>query len=541
MDDTLPTEIDLEERARELRADIERLKKIKALRDAYGINFYRPHWKQHKFHICDAVGRYGRTGNRFGKSEMGIAEDIAYCMGGRMWYRETFDIKNGRREVVEHHVGSLNHPYVTVGIPRHAVKGLLLVVDWDMAKKIFTNHTDDPKTCGKLFKLLPREAIGNVHQSRGGHIDQIEIKRPTEFGGGVSTLTIDTIEAWKHNKLGSESADWDFIHVDEPVPEPMFEGFSRGLMDRNGRYWFTCTPLSEMWINDRFTPNRLRIVADTGDNGFEFEKEGKVKHFIISGSTYDNPYRNDLGVEAFAASLSSEQRATRLDGKPAAYAGLVFSEFEYDAHVLQKVPAGWKAWNEPPLNYTIRVWWDDHIRLPQALLYFATAPNGTVFVYNEQYFSNSISENAEACQSQLAGRNVATMEIDPDALIEHPVSERSLVDTLMDYDLYFSPASKDRSQGINLVKQWLAERDHEGLPTVFFGPSLTQTLYEFAHWTFDTEKNKPIDKHDHMMSNLYRAKLSGLDYIPLVDASDYANRRGVVISGAEHLKPLRRS
>jgi hypothetical protein len=49
------------------------------------------------------------------------------------------------------------------------------------------------------------------------------------------------------------------------------------------------------------------------------------------------------------------------------------------------------------------------------------------------------------------------------------------------------------------------------------------------------DTGKPVDKDDHMMENLYRAILSGLDYITPPDDSDYVSRRSTVISHAESL------
>lgn len=503
---------ELLERQQALRLENANLRRQLALRANYGINYYRPHAKQHKFHVSLATGRYARTGNRFGKSEMGIAEDIAWLMGYRAWYRETFDIFDGQGQVVDHHVGSVEHPFTTSGIPNFGVKGLLLVVDWDMAKKIFTNRTDDPKTCGKLFKFLPKECYdhkGAIHLSRGGHIDQIEVCRPTSMGGGVSTLTIDTIEAWKHNRLGGESADWDFIHVDEPCPEPMFKSFARGLMDRNGKYWFTCTPLDEMWINDNFTPPK---GGTAGPDGVYFIKDG-AKRFIIEGSIYDNPHRSPEGVAEFESTLTREEKECRLYGMPLAMAGRVYKEFIYDLHVLCDVPLGWADYHLPPLDYTVRCAWDVHDKLPQAILKVATDPTGIAFVYDEMFDESLIQPNATRLKNSLWSRNVQDMLMDPYAWNPDPRDGSCIADDIDAVGLFFEKASKDLTRGVSKVREKLLERNRNGLPTICFSPRLTQTLFEFSHYCYDTEKNEPKDKDNHMMENLYRLVLNGLEYV----------------------------
>lgn len=530
--------------AERLRDEVKALKREVQLRTAYGLHFYRPHWKQHLFHKTSMTGRYLRTGNRFGKSECGIAETLAFCLGGRPWYKYAFDILDGDKVVKEQHSGGEEHELIRAGIPPHPVKGLLLVVDWDMAKRIFTNRTDDPKTCGKLFKLLPHESIGKVHLSRGGHIDQIEIKRPTVWGGGTSTLSIDTIESWKHNKLGGESADWDFVHIDEPCPEQMFKSYARGLMDRNGKYWFTCTPLDEMWINDLFTPPGRAGAVDA--------PEGKAfgTKYIITGSIYDNPFRTPAGVEEFESTLTREEKACRLFGMPLAMAGAVYKEFIYDLHVLCDVPKGWKSWTEPPAHYTTRVAWDVHLRLPQALLFAATAPNGCAFIYDEMFFDSLIQTNIDELKKRLTrkkkdhhGRevsyriNVCDQLIDPFACINDPRDGSCILNDIMEHDLFFQKASKDRTLGISRVRERLLERmpsvGGSALPTICFAPHLTETLFEFSHYVYDMSKNEPKDEHDHMMENLYRLVVNGLDYVPPVTDADLARRKPMSIDDFE--------
>lgn len=519
-----------------LRQEVARLRRAKELREANGICFYRPHWKQHVFHTANKIGRYGRTGNRFGKSEMGTAEDIAWCMGGRLWYRESFDILNGKKEVMEHHVGGRDHPYIRRGIPDRPVKGLLLVENWTVAKKVFTNRDGSSDMWGKLFRLIPRDSLGHITRSTGGDIVQIEIKRPTEFGGGSSTLTISTIQAYKNSPQSAESADWDFIHDDEPCPEDMFKAHSRGLMDRNGSFWFTCTPLDEMWINDKFTPSGQSIIEDASD-GQSFND-----YFIITGSIYDNPYRSEAGVAEFESSLTREERECRIYGRPLSMAGMVYKEFIYDMHVLADVPAGWKEYWLPPTNYTIRVAWDVHgARKPQAVLLVATAPDGTVFVYDELFTEPLIGPNAELLKEKLKGRFVIDQIIDPRALIVNPVTHTAdVIEAIADHGLYFDPASKDLTSGISRVKEKLQERHVvTNLPTIYFSPRLTETLWEFTHYVYDMKTNKPKDENDHMMENLYRLVLNGLGYVQPPTASDYNHKRSLAIGASEDRRPIR--
>lgn len=527
-------EFEARSRAIDLAEENKNLRLQKAYRETNGINFYRPHWKQHKFHTTIATGRYGRTGNRFGKSEMGVGEDVAWCRGGREWYKYEFDIFDGNGNIMYHHPGGANHPFISAGIPQRPIKLLILCENWKKAKQVFTNRDGSPEMWGKLFKLIPHNAVGKITRSTGGDIVQIEVRRPAEFGGGSSTITIDTVQSYKNSPQSAESADWDAIHIDEPCPEDMFTAHARGLMDRAGGYWFTCTPLDEMWINDKFTPNGQSVISDKVDLRFESSIDGEtISKYIITGSIYDNPYRTPAGVAEFVSGLSEEDKQCRIYGYPLALAGAVYREFIYDTHVLTTLPKGWSEFWLPPKNYTVRCAWDVHgARKPQAILLIATAPDGTAFVYDEMFFEPLIGPNAKLLKRKLEPYFVCDQLIDPRAMIKNPVTNTcDILDALADEGLFFDPGSKDMMAGISATKEKLLERrSASDVPTIYFSPKLTRTLFEFSHYVYDLEKNEPKDKDDDMMENLRRLILNGLDYVePITDDEYKAFNKPLVI------------
>ena len=49
---------------------------------------------------------------------------------------------------------------------------------------------------------------------------------------------------------------------------------------------------------------------------------------------------------------------------------------------------------------------------------------------------------------------------------------------------------------------------------MYFGSHCAETIWEFDHYEWDVRKdNKPVDKHDHMMENLYRLTITHPGYI----------------------------
>lgn len=518
----------------ELREQRDALLRARTLRESYGINFYVPHVKQHLFHTNSHVtGRYCRFGNRTGKTKCGAAEDVAWCLGGRAWYKKSFDLLDGEKKIVGRHAGAVDHPLVTKGIPNYPVKGLLVCSDWDKAKEIFTNRQGSYNNLGELFQLIPHEALGKPHTSRGGHIDMIPIKRLTEFGGGESLLYIDTVESFKHAWRSAESSDFDFIHYDEPPPHQMFIANKRGLTDRNGKFWINATPVEEQWVNDEFSPpGRMTQKVDASGLLFNKTERGGAR-YIITASIFDNPFISTEGRHEFEASLSSEEKQCRLYGLPLNLAGLIYKEFIYDLHVLADVPKGWTDYADPPANYTIRVAWDVHDAIPQAVLLIATAPTSEAFVYDELFFSRMIGDNAEVLKEKLKGRNVANYLIDPRAVIESPVTGESILDELLNFDLYFEKGSKDMDLGISKTRERLRLRTPGGMPTIWFAPTVTETLHEILRYCYNPRTLKPYDKDDHQLENLRRLVLCGLEYQEPPKPGDYTPRKMLSVAQNE--------
>lgn len=467
----------------ELNERLAKLRRLKTLREAYGIYAYRPHSKQAKFHAAaNHKRRYLRTGNRFGKSTCGAAEDVAFALGARLWLPESDPVRQ-------------------LGIPRRSTKGLILVADWDKASETFTNQ-ETGKAQGKLFQMIPKDRIGHIHKNQAGEIAMIEVKN---VFGGTSTIYLDTIRSFMSNPMGQESSQWDWIHVDEPIPKRMWEANARGLIDTNGSAWFTCTPITEQWINEEFLP--VKLMKSSFDDGWT--RSDNPIFWIMTGSSYDNTTVDRSGIDIFASSLDEATRASRIFGLPKASQGLVYPEFDQDTHVYSDLPLGWKDFDEPPENYTVRVVIDTHPRTPHAVHFWATAPTGEAFCYNEIFSTcgGLISNLCEAIIEQLKGRMPYEILLEPAAFITSPTDGRSFADVFVEYGLDVEPASKELAAGIKITKQALGKTRF-----LRFNSCCTETLREFYTYVWDKEKEKPVDKDDHMMECLYRACTAGLDW-----------------------------
>ena len=447
-----------------------------------GLVFYRPHKKQDAFHrFGDRKYRYVRTGNRWGKSQCGSAEDVAWALGERPWYPKS-------------------DPARYAGIPRRPTKGAVLVYDWDKAEEIFT--ATSAGGMGKLFQHIPEDALAGTSKGNGGQVVAVKVR---SVWGGVSLIQLDTVKSFVQNPMGHVSSSWDWVHVDEPIPHQMWKAYARGLIDSDGSAWFLCTPLNEPWINDFFVPNRWQRLDGVNDYG---------KKIVIVGDSYDNPYLNPDAIEEFSSLLTEDERQCRIHGIPLAMSGLVYKEFKRDVHVYMKPPMGWQSMNQPPAEYTVRYAIDPHPHQPHAVLFAATAPTGEVFFFEEIFEQCMLKLLAERVHRIVDGRFVELALVDPLAFIENPIDGQTMADELWKHGLPVEKATKDLAHGILSVQAILRERSSEGKPRVYFSEGLLETLWEFDHYEWDQRRpNKPRDKDDHMMECLYRLVLNGLEFV----------------------------
>lgn len=468
-----------------LARKLELSRKILSAAREFGLPFYVPHPKQLQFHLADSKFRAVFAGNRFGKSQCGVAEDCSWLVGERMFLPP-------------------EHPGRKLGIPQRPVKGLVVCTDWDKTEEIFTCESEEPSLKGKIWKNIPKSFVKRMTRNSSGKVDRIE------FHNG-SLLCFDTVKSFINNPQGSESSDWDFIHIDEPIPEEMWKAISRGLMDRDGRAWFTLTNLNQPWIYDMFFPNTKSKSAKK--EVLQYNKSGRLERWALLGTIYDNPFMPQEAIESFEATLTEDEKQCRLYGLALHLSGLVYKEFQYERHVLTSLPAGWRPGYIPPANYTLHYAVDTHPRKPHEVLFLAVSPAGRLFFFDEIFEACLIPELAQQIL-RVRGlfTNVGLELCEPGAWEANPVDGRTMGDMLIDMGLHgLQCAPKDLKAGILACKKALKEKD-----LLYFSPELCNFHGEIMKYGWDTKSDKtdkPQDSNDHAMECFYRLILSDPQYI----------------------------
>lgn len=456
--------------------------------------------QQSFFENADKRRRAYIAGNRGGKSTVCSAEDISWVIGERLWYPK-------------------DNPLRTLGIPKRGVKGLIVGQTWDKVQEIFTGSGEGGAQKGKIKYWCPDRYITGETKDQLGRTTKMFFRNVIDGKQRDSVLYFTTRASYERNEMNLESSDWDFIHVDEPIPESMWTAISRGLMDRDGFAWFGLTPLSELWIWELFNTKSVERPKD---------------YWFYQGSTLENPHLK--GEDMFFENLSEEELACRRDGKPLALGRLVIHGYSPDHHLLKGVPKGWKDEDTPPKDALVVVAIDTHPQTAHAVLVCAVTPTDAIF-FDERFKGGAVKDICNWLKDKPYFPQIVFALIEPAAFIVDQNSGTCYADTFYAEGINVEKGSKQRTEAIKLTNEaFLASRPDFHTPSVAEGgssPSSSQsrtnvrrfphvwiherlhvTRREIANWSF-TKDNKPKDADDHMMECMGRIIMkTNLQYFP---------------------------
>jgi hypothetical protein len=373
-----------------------------------------------------------------------------------------------------------------------------------------------------LLHLFPHKyprKIRYVGQGWQDHIKAVVIpelekwwpsNRPVaKHGNGVITDTVwkdektgGSIEIMSNNQNPKEHEGWsgDILLYDEPPTRPIYVANARGLVDRKGREIFAATLLGDPWI-DR------DIVKKTDERG---RPDKSV--FWVQGTSYDN-VGNGIdreGLDQLKNKLTDAEAEARIKGIPEYMQGLVYSAFNRKLHLVPRFKI--------PLDWMVDIAIDVHPRVRQAVLFAATDPR------NDRYACDEIWEHGDGTAiAEEIVRRILYHAYRVNKIVIDPLSkgDQNSQDTTYDkiwrvlanHDLVMQVASKDKNSGILEVKNHLKGPNDK--PSIFFFDDLVRTRTEIEAYMWDEQTQKPMDKDDHMMENLYRICLLNTQYVPM--------------------------
>ena len=358
---------------------------------------YVPHTKQAIFHESTAKRKLYIGGNRSGKTTAAVVEDLYWLRG--------------------------NHP--NRPIPQGPIRGRVVGVDFlqGVAKILLPEFQ---RWCPpSILKNGSWEDSYNKEQrtlnlANGSFVEFMSYDQDTDKFAGTS----------RH-----------FCHYDEEPPLHVFNECNARLVDTNGDYWISMTPVEGMsWVYDTlYVP------------GTEDPNSGIL---VIEVDMLENPYISPEAAENYLSGLSKEERAAREHGQFVQLGGLVYKTFQKTLHT--------RSFILPSKKWQWYVSLDHGYNNPTAVEWHAVSPDGEAITFDEHYASEmTVGEHAKVIKDKIAAHVKAGGKV-PDNFIADPaiaqrqgVTGTSIQTEYALRGLYFALGNNDVSTGVAKVQQYL--------------------------------------------------------------------------------------
>lgn len=461
--------------------------RLRTQASAPNIFAYEPHDKQRVFHCSTCKKKLYIGGNRSGKTTGGIVEDIWWLTG--------------------------THPFRET--PAGPIRGRVVSVD-------FVNGIE--KIILPQFKQwLPTSLL--INGSWEDSYDKLLRTLTLANGSFVEFMSYDQ----DLDKFAGTSRH--FIHFDEEPPQDIYTECLARLVDTNGSFWITMTPVEGMtWVYDT-----LYEPGVVGEKGI----------LVIEVSMSDNPHLDAEAIKDFLDSLDEDERKAREHGQFVQLGGLIYKHFKPEVHVVKE---GWR----PPKDWLVAASLDHGYNNPTAWLWHAVSPDGEVVTFHEHYASGSTVDvhaaevrKFNADPHGLNGREPDYYIGDPSIRNTDPITGTSIHQEYIRYGIPIVLGNNDVKAGINRVSRYLKLRPN-GRPNWVITENCKNLIKELRRYRWATYaskkianannlKDEPHKKDDHACDSARYFFMSRPDLAPTADSVNTTrNPLGVVeVSASE--------
>lgn len=362
--------------------------------DSVGIKGYTPMPMQEDFHACDTQGRLFSGGNRAGKTVGGCAESVMWLTG--------------------------EHPKHSEKFPP-PVRGRICAVDFDRGvEQVIIPQLRtwiDPKFLinGKWADSY-HKATRILTLNNGSTCELMSYDQDVDKFAGTS----------RH-----------FCHFDEEPPKAIFTECLARLIDTNGRWWMTMTPLIDFsW---------------TADDLYEPIKDGKIPFVTLFESpTSDNIHIESDAIEKLTFVMDEAEKDARTTGSGYNESTIIYPEIKncIIPPVGPKELRGWKF-------FTMM---DHGLRNPTAILFGAVGPDEDIVIFDEYYEAERlVYQNSAAYLQKVEDLKVKIdyMVGDPSTQNRDPITGTSIQHEYGENGVWYMLGNNDVKAGILRTKSVL--------------------------------------------------------------------------------------
>lgn len=445
-----------------------------------GINSYKPHNSQEKFHKSTHKEKLYIGGNRSGKTVATVTEAVMRLTGQHKF----------RDDLI-----------------KPPVRGRGVGVDIeDGIKKIILPE---------LAKWVPPSFLHN-----GSWEDSYDKQARTLSLNNGSFLELMSYEQDVEKFAGTSR---HFTFFDEEPPEEIFDECLMRLVDTDGDYWISMTPLIEMtWIKDRI---------------YDPWAGGDTSIFVLEVDTEENPHISLEALDRLTRGLSPEERAARRKGTFITHTGLIFAgayspRDAFDGgnvlddildHNFKRYLDGWGHF----------ICMDHGYANPAAFLFCAYDNDGRIIVYDEIYETRKIVKELALLYLQ----KLETLQISPlycvgDPTIRNtsPITRTSIQTEYVEHGVPIALGNNDVRAGLTRMQNRFRQR------LLFITRRCENTLKELGNYRWDryasgkiearrNKKEVPLKKNDHCMDALRYGIMSR----PIMEGEEYDGPVGNIL------------
>ena len=446
-----------------------------------GIKAYKPHPSQKRFHEAKHKEKLYIGGNRSGKTVAGVAEDAMWLTG--------------------------QHPYRD-DIPPPPIRGRAVAVDIeDGIKKILLPE---------FIKWIPQSFLRN-----GSFEDSYDKQSRTLTLTNGSFLEFMSYEQDFAKFAGTSR---HFTHFDEEPPEDIFNECLMRLVDTNGSYWISMTPLIEMsWIKDGI---------------YDPWAKGETSVFVLEVDTEENPYISIGALNRLTRNLSAAERESRRKGTFITHTGLVYAGSFKPRDYLEGGNLIEDILDENFREYT-RGWghfvcMDHGYANPTVFLFCAFDGDGRIIIYDEIYVTRKIiKDNALTYLARLEQLKVHPLYCvgDPSIKNTQPITGTSIQSEYMEHGVPISLGNNDIRAGVARVQNRFDTNN------LYITRRCVETIKELGNYRWDryatsklesrrNKKEVPLKRNDHCMDAMRYGVMSR----PAMEGEEESTRGNVLMA-----------
>lgn len=432
--------------------------KLKAASRRPTIYGYRPHPKQQIFHESGKRGRIFIGGNRSGKTVAGSIEIVRAALG--------FDP-----------YGKFPPPPLRLrACTVDQKRGIYQIILPELAKWIPTSALID-----RSFEKSWDKENQTLYLANGSFIEILTYEQDVEKHAGTSRHAI-----------------W----FDEEPPEEIYRENQGRLIDTNGTWWMTMTPVEGL----EFIFELYEAVVNRGED---------LNILVVQVDSYDNPYISAAAVEAATLDMTPEQRAARTKGMFAQLGGKIYTNFTWKNIKPEfEIPRNW-----------IRIEGMDHgLRNQTSWLFCAIDPKtNNIYIYDEEYEAGlTIDKWAKRIHDKERKVGLPLYRVgDPSIKQKNAVTGTSIAYEYSSRGLPIVLGNNDVNAGIGKVATLFGESEEEA--QLFITENCVQLVahlkaYRWQDWhtpklrATRNKKEEPIKKDDHDVDALRYIVAMWLEY-----------------------------